>query len=208
MFNPRPNQFNQREEKEFEEKVVQINRVSKKTKGGNRIGFTALMVVGDQKGRVGAGLAKAADVSSAIRKSITKAKRTLITIPLTAEGTIPHVVRLDQGAAQILLKPAPPGTGLIAGGAVRAVVAAAGIKNLVTKILGTRNKVSNVYATLAALGKLEARPEKKIFVSSPPVPKTVKKIVKTVKPVKEIKKAAPVAKKPVVVKKPAPKAKK
>lgn len=142
-----------REEKEFEEKVIQVNRVSKKTKGGNRIAFSVLTVVGDRQGRVGVGLGKAPDVSSAIRKGVRRAKKNLFKIPLKGK-TIPHQVLVKKGAAKILIKPAPPGTGLITGGPVRAVVEAAGISDLVSKILGTRNKASNVYATFEALKKL------------------------------------------------------
>lgn len=145
-YNPRDN----RTESEFLEKVVQVNRVSKKTKGGNRVSFSALMVVGDQKGRVGIGLGKAADVSSAIRKGTTYAKRSFILVPLK-NSTIPHEVLIKFGAARLLLKPAPPGSGVIAGGPVRAVVEAAGIKDIVGKILGTSNKASNVYAAFAAM---------------------------------------------------------
>ena len=141
------------EASEFEEKVVQVNRVSKKTKGGNRIGFSVLMVVGDKKGRVGVGLGKAPDVLSAIKKGISKAKKRLIKVPMKGT-TIPFELRIKTGAAQILLKPAPKGTGVIAGGAVRAVVEAAGIRDIVSKILGSDNKASNVYATFAALQKI------------------------------------------------------
>ncbi|OGD90244.1 30S ribosomal protein S5 [Candidatus Curtissbacteria bacterium RIFCSPHIGHO2_02_39_8] len=136
--------------REFEEKVIQVNRVSKKTKGGNKIGFSVLIVVGDKKGRVGVGLGKARDVASAIRKGANYAKKHLINVPIV-KGTIPHDVYLKRGAAKILLKPAPEGSGIIAGGAVRAVVEAAGIRNISSKILGTKNKASNVYATLEAL---------------------------------------------------------
>ncbi|MBI5449149.1 30S ribosomal protein S5 [Candidatus Gottesmanbacteria bacterium] len=135
---------------EYAEKIVQINRVSKKTKGGNKIGFSVLVVAGDRKGRVGVGLGGAPDVSSAVRKAVTYAKKHLITVPMHGT-TIPHEIRLKRGAAQILLKPAPPGTGVIAGGAVRAVVEAAGIRDIVSKILGSKNQASNVYATLEAL---------------------------------------------------------
>lgn len=145
-------QFNQ-QPSEFEENVVQINRVSKKTKGGNKIGFSALTVVGDKKGRVGVGLGKAPDVSSAIRKGISKAKRDLVAIPLV-EGTIPIRIDVKIGAAKIMLKPAPPGSGIIAGGAVRSVVSAAGIQNISSKMLGTTNKISNIYATLEALRRI------------------------------------------------------
>ena len=141
------------EAREFEEKVVQVKRVSKKTKGGNRIGFSVIVVVGDRKGRVGLGLGKARDVASSIRKGVSLAKKNLITVPLT-HGTIPHDIFVKRGAAKVLLKPAPEGSGVIAGGAVRVVVEAAGIRNISSKILGTRNPASNIYATLEALSKL------------------------------------------------------
>lgn len=136
--------------REFEEKVIQVNRVSKKTKGGNKIGFSVLIVVGDKKGRVGVGLGKARDVASAIRKGANYAKKHLINVSII-KGTIPYDVYLKRGAAKILLKPAPEGSGIIAGGAVRAVVEAAGIRNISSKVLGTKNQASNVYATLKAL---------------------------------------------------------
>lgn len=135
---------------EFEEKVVQVNRVSKKTKGGNKIGFSVLVVVGDRKGRVGVGLGGAPEVSSAVRKAVSYAKRHLFTVPMKGR-TIPHEIRMKRGAALVMLKPAPPGTGVIAGGAVRAVVEAAGIRDIVSKILGSKNQASNVYATMEAL---------------------------------------------------------
>lgn len=139
--------------KEFGETVVQINRISKKTKGGNQVRFSALVVVGDKKGRVGVGLAKATDVRNAIRKSIEAAKRKLIVVPM-AGTTIPYSIRNKFSAAEIILKPAPPGSGIIAGGAMRVVLEAAGIRDAVGKILGTKNKISNVYATLTALEKI------------------------------------------------------
>lgn len=139
--------------KEFEEKVIQVNRVSKKTTGGNRISFSVLMVVGDRKGKVGVGLGKARDVASAIRKAVTYAKKHMIDVP-TVGGTIPHDIFLKRGAAKVILKPAPEGSGVIAGGAVRSVVEAAGIRNISSKVLGTKNQASNVYATLEALSKL------------------------------------------------------
>ncbi|KKU96784.1 MAG: 30S ribosomal protein S5 [Candidatus Amesbacteria bacterium GW2011_GWB1_48_13] len=142
------------ENKEFAEKVVQVNRVSKKTKGGNRISFSALVVVGDKKGRVGVGLGKAKDVSSAMRKGSTYAQKHLINVPIKGT-TIPHEMRIKWGAARMLLKPAPAGSGVIAGGPVRAVIEAVGIKDIVGKILGTNNKATNVYATFEALKRLK-----------------------------------------------------
>jgi len=157
--------FNRRQQydqgpKEFEETVVQINRVSKKTKGGNQMRFSALVVVGDRKGKVGVGLAKAADVRSAIRKSIEAAKRKLIVVPIVGT-TIPYSVHEKFSAAKILLKPAPPGSGIIAGGPMRVVLEAAGIRDAVGKILGTKNKISNVYATLKALEQISGIVEMK-----------------------------------------------
>lgn len=145
-----------REPSEFAEQVVQINRTSKKTKGGNKIGFSALAVVGDKKGRVGVGLGKAPDVSNAIRKGIALAKKHMIEVPLI-NGTIPFRVDIKLGAARVMLKPAPVGSGVIAGGAVRSVVSAAGIANISSKVLGTNNKANNVQATLEALRRLSER---------------------------------------------------
>ncbi len=143
----------QRPPSEFAEKIVQINRVSKKTKGGNKIGFSVLVVVGDKKGRVGVGLGKAPDVSSSIRKGVSVAKKHMIVVPIVND-TIPTRVDIKIGAAKILLKPAPRGSGVIAGGAVRSVVEAAGIHNISSKVLGTKNQASNVYATIEALKRL------------------------------------------------------
>lgn len=138
------------EPKEFEETVIQINRISKKTKGGNQIRFSALVVVGNKKGKVGVGLAKATDVRGAIKKSIEAAKRKLVTVILNGT-TVPYSVREKFSAAEVLVKPAPAGSGIIAGGPMRVVMEAAGIRDVVGKILGTKNKISNVYATLQAL---------------------------------------------------------
>ncbi len=140
---------------EYLEKVVQVNRVSKKTKGGDKRSLSVLVVVGDKKGRVGVGLGKSADIQSSVRKATSYAKRHLIEVPLVDNRTIPHSITIKRGAALVLLKPAPAGTGIIAGGAVRVVVEAAGIKDIVSKILGTSNRASNVYATLEALKKLQ-----------------------------------------------------
>lgn len=147
------NYYNDRQEKDFEENVVEIKRISKKTKGGNQIRFSALVVVGDKKGKVGVALAKAPDVRSAIQKSIAQAKKKLFTVELSGT-TLPYSVNEKYSAAKILLKPAPPGSGIIAGGAIRVVLEAAGVRDAVGKIMGTKNKVSNVYATVRALKTL------------------------------------------------------
>ncbi len=139
--------------KEFEEKVIRISRVSQKTKGGDQMSFTALMVVGDKKGKVGLGLGKAKDVVSAIRKGVRLAKRKMIQVPIE-NTTIPFPIQVKRGAGKVLLKPAPKGSGVIAGGPVRAVVEAAGIKDISAKILGSDNQASSVYATFAALKKI------------------------------------------------------
>ena len=153
-MNTRNNRQNQEVESEFFERVVQVNRVSKKTKGGDKRSLSVLVVVGDKKGRVGVGLGKASEVQSAVRKATTYAKKHLTLVPLKGR-TIPHQILVKNGAAKVLLKPAPEGTGVIAGGAVRVVVEAAGIHDIVSKILGTKNQASNVYATLEALSKLK-----------------------------------------------------
>ena len=145
---------------EFDETVIQIKRISKKTKGGNQIRFSALVVVGDRQGKVGVALSKAPDVRNAIRKSFSAAKRKMIKVPLVGT-TIPFSVHEKFSAAKILLKPAPPGSGIIAGGPMRVVLEAAGIRDASGKILGTKNKASNVYATLEALKTVARMTEKR-----------------------------------------------
>ena len=145
---------------EYEEKVIQIKRISKKTKGGNQIRFSALVVVGDKKGKVGVALSKAQDVRGAISKAFASAKRRMQKIPLVGT-TIPFSIEEKFSAARVILKPAPPGTGIIAGGPVRVVLEAAGVRDASAKILGTKNKASNVYATLEALKSITDLSRKK-----------------------------------------------
>ncbi len=147
------------QEGSLSETVIEIRRISKKTKGGNRIRFSALVVVGDKKGRVGAGLAKALDVRSAVRKAVEQARKRMIKVPLVGT-TIPFNAVKKYSAARVMLKPAPSGSGIIAGGTMRVVLDAAGIRDAVGKILGSRSKIANVYATLSALQEI-AKLEKK-----------------------------------------------
>ncbi len=139
---------------EFTDKVVQVKRVSKKTKGGNQVSFTALVVTGDKKGRVGVGHGRAKSVADAIQKAINRGRKSLIEIPIV-NGTITDEITLKFKGALVLLRPGKPGSGLIAGGPVRAIVELAGIKDITSKIIGSKNKSINVWATLAALKTLK-----------------------------------------------------
>lgn len=157
MGNRKPNDRRPRRdrvEKEFEERVVTINRVTKVVKGGRRFRFAALVVIGDGKGRVGFGTGKANEVPDAIKKAIEDAKKNVFTIP-TVGTTLPHTVTGKYGAGNVLLRPASEGTGVIAGGAVRDVLEVAGIKDVLSKCLGSRTPINMVRATIAALKSLK-----------------------------------------------------
>ena len=145
-----------REPKEFEESIIQIDRVTRVTKGGRQLRFRVSVVIGDQKGRVGFGIGKSAEVMSGVQKAIAQAKRNLVTVPIF-EDTIPHAVTHKFKASKVFLLPAPEGKGVIAGGAVRKVLELAGIKNVLSKMHGSRNKLNSVYATMECLKALQNR---------------------------------------------------
>ncbi len=153
---PRP----RREESEFEQRVVDLARVTRVTSGGKRMSFRATMVIGDRKGRVGYGVAKGKDVQAAIQKAVARAKKQMIRVP-SRKNTIPHEINYKFKAAKVLLKPAPDGTGVIAGGAVRLVLELSGIKDVVAKMLGSTSKLNNVHATIEALKALQLAAQKK-----------------------------------------------
>lgn len=163
------------EPKQFEELVINIDRVARVVKGGRRFRFKALVVVGDRKNKVGVGVSKGQDVQTAIAKATDVAKKNMITIPI-ANDTIPHDVELKVSGAQVLIKPAAPGTGIIAGGVVRSIIGVTGIRNMLSKSLGSTNKVNIAYATIDALKALVPREE---WLNAPAKKPVAKKATKT-----------------------------
>lgn len=150
------NREGERERSEFDQKVVEVKRVTRVVAGGKRMRFRALVVIGDHKGKVGMGLKKGADVSESVNKAVNAAKKNMVTLPLINE-TIPHVLNVKYKSSMLMLKPAKPGTGVIAGGAVRSVMELSGVKNIVCKMLGSNNKVNNVKAVFAAFRKMKSK---------------------------------------------------
>lgn len=157
-----------KEPKEFDEEVLQIDRVTRVVKGGRRLRFRCLVAIGDRKGRVGVGIGKASEVVNGIKKAVARAKRSLVTVPITDKDSISHEVHIKHKAARLFIMPASAGTGVIAGGALRKILGLAGVKNVLSKSHGTNNKMVTAQASILALKKL--RPVKK---SSKAIPEVV-----------------------------------
>lgn len=191
-----------KEEKEFDERVLEVSRVSRVVKGGRRIRFRALVAVGDRKGRVGVGIGKANEVSIAVQKATTKAKKNLVRVPII-NGTIPHEIIAEHGAARVLLRPATEGSSVVAGGAVRNIVELAGITDILGKILGSNSLINNALAVVSGLShfnpriveklqkyaeyqdRKEIKPAKTLVAESTETPKVTEPEIK--KPVEKVK---------------------
>jgi small subunit ribosomal protein S5 len=150
----RKNSARREKETTFQERVIQIRRVSKVVKGGKKLSFRAIVVIGNERGQVGVGVGKASDVIGAVRKGVADGKKHLIDIPLTKSNSIPHPINGDGGGAKVMMRPAAPGTGVIAGGAVRTVLELAGVRNILAKQLGSNNPLNNARAAINALSTL------------------------------------------------------
>ncbi|HEY3267369.1 MAG TPA: 30S ribosomal protein S5 [Armatimonadota bacterium] len=151
---PNPRDRDRQDDSGLEERIIRTNKVQKTHKGGRTLSWSVLIVVGDKNGQVGVGLGKALSIPDAIRKGVETAKKSLMTVPMVGT-TIPHDIVVDFGASRVLLKPASPGTGVVAGGAVRAILEAAGVKDVLAKSLGSNNPVNNAWATIKALKALQ-----------------------------------------------------
>lgn len=155
----RHNKKDKNEKPEFEQKLVDLSRVTRVTRGGKQLSFRALVVLGDKKNRVAYGIAKGKDVTIAVSKAVDQAKKRIVTIPLTSTNSIPHNIREKYNSAYVMLKPAPQGTGIKAGGPVRVVLDLAGVANVVGKMMGSKNKVNNVKCVYHALTKIKPAKE-------------------------------------------------
>lgn len=141
-------------ETEWQEKIVQVRRVTKVVKGGKKLSFRAVLIIGNERGQVGVGVGKAGDVIGAVRKAVTDGKKHIINIPVTKDGSIPHIITGRSGAAKVIIRPSAPGSGVIAGGSVRTILELAGIKNILAKQLGSNNPLNNARAATDALSQL------------------------------------------------------
>ena len=153
--------YKKREPQEFDQKIIEVARVTRVTEGGKQMSFRATVVIGDRKGKVGIGLGKGLDVSNAINKAVNRAKKDMITIPLNDQGTIPHELKQKFGAAKVMMRPAPQGTGIIAGGIMRMILELSGIRNITAKMFGSKSKINNAKATIEALRSLQTERERK-----------------------------------------------
>lgn len=142
-------------ETEWQERVVQIRRVTKVVKGGKKLSFRAILVIGNEKGQVGVGVGKASDVIGAVKKAVTDGKKNLVTIPITKNSSIPHIVTGQSGAAKVIIRPSAPGSGVIAGGAVRTMLELGGVKNILAKQLGSSSPLNNARAAVNAFNNLK-----------------------------------------------------
>jgi small subunit ribosomal protein S5 len=140
---------------EWQEKIVQVRRVTKVVKGGKKLSFRAVLIIGNEKGQVGVGVGKASDVIGAVRKAVSDGKKHLISIPVTRNGSIPHIITGRSGASKVIIRPSAPGSGVIAGGSVRIILELAGIKNILAKQLGSNNPLNNARAATNALSNLK-----------------------------------------------------
>lgn len=156
MAKRRKSSKNKEKETNWQERVIQIRRVSKVVKGGKKLSFRAIVVIGNETGKVGVGVGKAGDVIGAVRKGVSDAKKNVVDVPLTKTNTITHRINGVAGGAKVMMRPAAPGTGVIAGGAVRTVLELAGVKNILAKQLGSSSPLNNARATVDALGNLRS----------------------------------------------------
>lgn len=190
-----------REASEFEEEVIQIDRVTRVVKGGRRLRFRATVVIGNKKGKVGMGIGKSVEVQGAIKKAVAQAKKSLIEVPIVGE-TIPHRVQVKFKSAKMLIMPACPGTGIIAGGPLRKILELAGVKDVLSKVLGCKNRLSNSQAAIMALGELKTFPWRKQAAPVAPKQPTAAPAPKTdVRPPKTHDTKAPQPAKPAPAKK-------
>ena len=155
MSNQRKSNKSREKESDWQERVVQIRRVTKVVKGGKKLSFRAILVIGNEKGEVGIGVGKASDVIGAVKKAASDGKRNLVSVPLTRDNSIPHIIQGRAGAAKVIMRPSAPGSGVIAGGSVRTVLELAGVKNILAKQLGSSNPLNNARAVADAFTRLQ-----------------------------------------------------